>query len=150
MVILSYLAWAQKPLKKSNHPNVHIRNSWRPTNLNGYCHKVTIYRAAKPSRLFCVEYFVVTFTMVGHVRRPLLEKRGGNISYLCRQNFIALLCLDSNQHPSDLENWRKSKILEVWTCILLNSLSSSYHWAISVCDLFDVYSYIYPAQKQHL
>ena len=66
-----------------------------------FYHKVTIYRAAKPSRLFWVEYFEVTFTMVGHVRRSLLEKRGGNISYLCRQNFIALLCLDSNQHPSD-------------------------------------------------
>ena len=45
----------------------------------------------------------MTFTVVGHVRRPLLVKRGGNISYLCRQHFIALLSLDSNQHPSDLE-----------------------------------------------
>ena len=50
---------------------------------------VTIYRAAKPSRLFWVEYFLMTFTEVGHVRRPLLEKRGGNISYMCRQNFIS-------------------------------------------------------------
>ena len=71
-------------------------------NLVSGNHKVTIYRTAKPSRLFCIKYFFVTFTVVGHVRRPLLEKRGGNISYLCRQNFVALLCLDSNQHPSDL------------------------------------------------
>ena len=55
-------------------------------------HKVTIYRAAKPSRLFWVEYFSVTFTMVRQVCRPLLEKRGGNIS-----------SLNSNQHSSDLE-----------------------------------------------
>ena len=54
----------------------------------------------------------MTFTLVGHVRRPLLEKRGGNISYLCRQNFVALLSLDSNQHPSDLEERRKSKIIK--------------------------------------
>ena len=54
----------------------------------------------------------MTFTLVGHVCRPLLEKRGGNISYLCRHNFVALLCLDSNQHPLDLEYRRKSKIIK--------------------------------------
>ena len=31
------------------------------------------------------------FTIVGHVRRPLLEKRGGNISYLCRQTCVAFM-----------------------------------------------------------
>ena len=34
------------------------------------------------------------------MRRPLLEKRGGNIAYLCRQNFIALLCLDWKEGQS--------------------------------------------------
>ena len=58
----------------------------------------------------------MTFTLVGHVCRPLLEKRGGNISYLCRQNFVALLCLDSNQHPLDLEYRRKSNFQLHYAC----------------------------------
>ena len=39
----------------------------------------------------------------GACAQTLAREEGGNISYLCRQNFISLLYLDSNQHPSDLE-----------------------------------------------
>ena len=42
------------------------------------------------------------FTIVGHVRRPLLEKRGGNISYLCRQCSEKLSTLLS----SLMKDWR--------------------------------------------
>ena len=51
-------------------------------------HREIRLRVTKPGRLFCS---TVLFIMVGQLRRPLIGKRGGNISYLCSQNFKDLL-----------------------------------------------------------
>ena len=68
-------------------------------------HKVTtvLYiQSGKVQSSFLSRILFSDFYHGGASAQTLLEKRGGNISYLCGQNFV-LLCLDSNQLPSDLE-----------------------------------------------
>ena len=58
--------------------------------------------------------------MVGQLRRPLIRKRGGNISYLCRQNFIDLLFSGFVQTSFRFEIKKERKNTEyIWTGILL-------------------------------
>ena len=52
--------------------------------------------------------------MVGQLRRPLTGKRGGNISYLCRQNFIDLLFSGFVQTSFRFEIKKEKKIQSIF------------------------------------
>ena len=56
-----------------------------PTHHHTHFHRVItiIHRATKPSRLY---HSATLFTVVGQLRVHMTGKRGGTISYLCRQN----------------------------------------------------------------